>query len=37
MAQYNITVDDEFLKRLFSGDKEVSQLLGQVLNQVLHA
>ena len=37
MAQYNITVDDELLKGLFSGDKGISQLLEQVLNQVLHA
>lgn len=35
MAQYNITVDDEVLKGLFSGDKGMSQLLEQVLNQVL--
>lgn len=27
MAQYNITVDDEVLKGLFTGDKGMSQLL----------
>ena len=37
MAQYNITVDDEILKGLFSGDRGVAQLLEQVLNQVLNA
>lgn len=37
MAQYNITVDDEVLKGLFTGDKGMSQLLEQVLNQVLNA
>ena len=37
MAQYNITVDDEVLKGLFTGDKGMSQLLEQVLNQVLKA
>jgi transposase-like protein len=37
MAQYNITVDDEILKGLFTGDKGIAQLLEQVLNQVLHA
>src|SRR5579875_1193196 len=37
MAQYNITVDDEVLKGLFTGDKGISQLLDQVLNQVLKA
>lgn len=37
MAQYNITVDDEVLKDLFSGDTGTSKLLEQVLNQVLQA
>ena len=37
MEQYNITVDDEILKGIFSGDREVAQLLEQVLNQVLNA
>jgi transposase-like protein len=37
MAQYNITVDDEVLKGLLTGDKGMSQLLEQVLNQVLKA
>ncbi len=37
MAQYNITVDDEVLKDLFSGDAGTSKLLEQVLNQVLQA
>jgi len=37
MAQYNIIVDDEVLKGLFSGDKGLAQLLEQVLNQVLRA
>jgi len=37
MAQYHITVDDEIFKGLFSEDKGMSQLLEQMLNQVLHA
>jgi len=37
MAQYNITVDDEVLKGLFTGDKGVALLLEKVLNQVLNA
>jgi len=37
MAQYNITVDDEVLKGLFSGDAGAAKLLEQVLNQVLQA
>lgn len=37
MAQYNITVNDEVLKGLFTGEKGVAQLLEQVLNQVLQA
>jgi len=37
MAQYQITVDDEILKDLFSGDAGTSKLLEQVLNQVLQA
>lgn len=37
MAQYNITLDDTVLKGLFSGDKGMSNLLEQVLNQVLQA
>ncbi|WP_028988449.1 IS256 family transposase [Thermicanus aegyptius] len=37
MAQYNITLNDEILKDLFSGDKGVAVLLEQVLNQVLQA
>lgn len=37
MAQYNITVDDEILKGLFTGDKGMAQLLEKVLNQVLNA
>jgi putative transposase len=37
MAQYNITVNDEVLKDLFSGDGGISKLLEQVLNQVLQA
>ena len=37
MAQYKITVDDEVLKDLFSGDVGTSKLLEQVLNQVLQA
>ena len=37
MAQYSITVDDEILKGLFTGDKGMSQLLEPVLNQVLNA
>jgi transposase-like protein len=37
MAQYNITLDDTVLKGLFSGDKGMSDLLEQVLNQVLQA
>jgi len=37
MAQYKITVDDEILKDLFSGDLGTSKLLEQVLNQVLQA
>lgn len=37
MAQYNITVDDDILKGLFTGDQGMSQLLEQLLNQVLNA
>jgi len=37
MAQYNITLDDAVLKGLFSGDKGMSELLEQVLNQVSQA
>ncbi|MCL6516793.1 IS256 family transposase [Alicyclobacillus sp.] len=37
MAQYNITLSDEILKGLFSGDRGVAGLLEQVLNQVLQA
>ena len=37
MAQYNITLDDEILKDLFTGDVGTSKLLEQVLNQVLQA
>ena len=37
MAPYNITVDDEILKGLFTGDRGVAQLLEKVLNQVLNA
>jgi len=37
MAQYNITVDDEVLKGLFTGDKGMALLLEKVLNQVLNA
>jgi len=37
MAQYKITVDDEVLKDLFSGDVGTSMLLEQVLNQILQA
>ena len=37
MTQYNITLDDEILKDLFTGDVGTSKLLEQVLNQVLQA
>ena len=37
MAQYNITLSDDHLKGLFSGDKAVAELVQEVLNQVLLA
>jgi putative transposase len=37
MAQYHITVNDDVLKDLFSGDAGTARLLEQVLNQVLQA
>lgn len=37
MAQYNITLSDEVLKDLFSGDKGMTGLLEQVLSHVLQA
>lgn len=37
MAQYNITLNDDVLKDLFTGDVGTSKLLEQVLNQVLQA
>ncbi|GMA56776.1 mutator family transposase [Alicyclobacillus sacchari] len=37
MAQYQINVDDEFLKGLFLQDGGVAKLVEQVLNQVLQA
>jgi transposase-like protein len=37
MSQYHVTLDQEMLQRLFSGDTHLAQLLEAVLNQVLAA
>lgn len=37
MTQYQVTVNDQTLQRLFSGDSQLAQLLESILNQVLEA
>ena len=37
MTQYHVTLDQEMLQRLFSGDTQLAQFLETVLNQVLDA
>jgi transposase-like protein len=37
MTQYQVTLNEQTLQRLFSGDSQLAQLLESVLNQVLDA
>jgi transposase-like protein len=37
MTQYQVTLDEQTLQRLFRGDSQLAQLLESVLNQVLEA
>jgi putative transposase len=37
MTQYQVTLNEQTLQRLFSGDSQLAQLLESILNQVLEA
>jgi putative transposase len=37
MTQYQVTLNEQTLQQLFSGDSQLAQLLERMLNQVLDA